>query len=947
MKKRWILILLFVLIFSTNKINVNAGICNGLKNQQYCQSPTGGFYFDHIPSISWRSNNNAYFMVPGYNANIYGSYPAFCIDPGLSFAPSGKYYNNVRELDISVQYDDGVYRIYQKLINDTQYSGSSVQLYRAYFQYALRAWTIKNGYAYINKTQAVYKYDASNFAKCIANFIDPGININSLNLETNGSCTLKYGFGDEYQKNMVSAYYNRVGEGYLWQNPLENSNAITQQVITPTEDNPNYTYKFTMNLVGESRFFTYGQAVPELNLSEAGIEGYISINGEDCTSESSCANATVYRNISYINSSHANDTIEFYVSFTPEQFEKYFPSGDGTITLNYTYHHPMNQENVFVTRYDTENALYQRMIVVKEYRHSDKSTIKIGNPVVVKENCKQDASGFTDSNGNKVDLANFITSCGCNSVNRSILSDTNYYDRVCSSSVENETYSGGVSNCSNSEDYDSENNFGGFKLGYTKVSKVNNYCNETCTENIDVQDLKGKYATLAGTYFKFNKYPTIIANKTCTVNIDYNSWLNEYTNRLRTMVDAYNAWQADIVTTRTGDCNCHQVCSGSGNNRHCRTVCDTQYYYDYSYNYVSINSDRHSLSTKPVSGTYTPSCGQTMSFNASSKKNEFLRTISYIPTLKNDLKQCNNKLSNITDNNFYNFQENLNYYYEQTLTKNNKTINNVERTSYNGINDSEFSKSGLITNVSTYDLNNSNSLNYDMINTSGNIETEKIITQTNINRIVEYKVNYIKPRQTKYASILSGTITSSKSNGNYLTLGNVYDTDVTAKAKTGNSSYYIFSKLGDSSNNKIFEHFKNDINGIKRTCDYKISNNMIIEDKFNLVYRVVDPNNIDPNNRKRDNKGLKNWTQEQIDAANNEDTFNPDNLEYSFTLDSKTIKEIREYNKNKKYSDITFDCTNGLQCKSKFIESASSGSSDFSTKFATNVNGSTKWKNLE
>ena len=43
----------------------------------------------------------------------------------------------------------------------------------------------------------------------------------------------------------------------------------------------------------------------------------------------------------------------------------------------------------------------------------------------------------------------------------------------------------------------------------------------------------------------------------------------------------------------------------------------------------------------------------------------------------------------------------------------------------------------------------------------------------------------------------------------------------------------------------------------------------------------------------------------------------------------------------------SFTCTNGLQCKSKFIESASSGSSDFSTKFATNVNGSTKWKNLE
>ena len=53
-----------------------------------------------------------------------------------------------------------------------------------------------------------------------------------------------------------------------------------------------------------------------------------------------------------------------------------------------------------------------------------------------------------------------------------------------------------------------------------------------------------------------------------------------------------------------------------------------------------------------------------------------------------------------------------------------------------------------------------------------------------------------------------------------------------------NPMKFVINKIKDSLNAESskysddidVEHFKNDINGIKRTCDYKISNNVIIED---------------------------------------------------------------------------------------------------------------------
>ena len=103
-----------------------------------------------------------------------------------------------------------------------------------------------------------------------------------------------------------------------------------------------------------------------------------------------------------------------------------------------------------------------------------------------------------------------------------------------------------------------------------------------------------------------------------------------------------------------------------------------------------------------------------------------------------------------------------------------------------------------------------------------------------------------------------------------------------------------------------------------------------------VLYKIVDSSNIDPNGRiGSPNSGMKNWKVTAPTSGENavkkkiemSDTFNPNNLEYSFDLDSGTIKKIREYNDlNTDYLDYNgyvCDSTDvGDYCKSSFINNA-------------------------
>ena len=109
-------------------------------------------------------------------------------------------------------------------------------------------------------------------------------------------------------------------------------------------------------------------------------------------------------------------------------------------------------------------------------------------------------------------------------------------------------------------------------------------------------------------------------------------------------------------------------------------------------------------------------------------------------------------------------------------------------------------------------------------------------------------------------------------------------------------------------------------------------------------------------------KGFKNWNNEKGKTVKNaieeSDTFNPNNLEYSFILDSATIQSIRKYNENKSYSNVDsekidgvnslLECENGTKCLSSFITAASDGNTVlFDKKFALNTNGRATWKVYE
>lgn len=121
----------------------------------------------------------------------------------------------------------------------------------------------------------------------------------------------------------------------------------------------------------------------------------------------------------------------------------------------------------------------------------------------------------------------------------------------------------------------------------------------------------------------------------------------------------------------------------------------------------------------------------------------------------------------------------------------------------------------------------------------------------------------------------------------------------------------------------------------------------------NYVYRTINPSNMDPNNRKDSGDLGNNWSDAKGEAAENrirqiglkdgmfDDSADSETLEYVFNLDTKTMQEIKKYNKNSNYYDWSngysgslFSCNeDGKECISSFV-----------TRYATNTSGRQKYK---
>lgn len=113
---------------------------------------------------------------------------------------------------------------------------------------------------------------------------------------------------------------------------------------------------------------------------------------------------------------------------------------------------------------------------------------------------------------------------------------------------------------------------------------------------------------------------------------------------------------------------------------------------------------------------------------------------------------------------------------------------------------------------------------------------------------------------------------------------------------------------------------------------------------INIVYRPISLTDPFPGESGRGRTAGQNWTKDDINRyiKNNRGTstnkvYNKTPL-YSFTLDAKAIKAIRNYNKTVKegYSDFNLTCSskkNGKQCKSKFLKNI--------TNYGVKVNANT------
>lgn len=998
LRKLKVLFVLFV-CFGISKLEVNAGVCDGHdvdSNYGTCKA------FGVTIGASYGKINSGYFMSPGYHAITYtGNAVAFCLDPGLPRTDSSTSLELIREIDNSEingpksvgYYDDGIYRMYFHFynallwqLNNGGLNDSVVNLQRAYFEYALRIWTLKNDFDYLSGISSKYKIDAANFTGC-AHYIDGSI-------KNNGGSYKKYGsvyscFGIEENKiyeEGVANYYNSVGSSNTWENPLS---ITTDSKIVNVGTQKYYRYEFNIKFTNDKYTFfdgTYSKGIQygDINLGRA--EFYLddlTVNGVSCSSGNTCYN---YSGGGIVGEGEER---QFIVELTEEQYNKLAEKSDDgsvSVTMYYGYQHPLNIENLFTARYDLSNT-YQRMLVIQNYVHKD--TISIGKePEITK--CEHTSSGYTNSSGNRVNnLSQYIASCGCSSVDKTLLSDGDltYYNNKCSNTIIEESYSGSIGDCTSNnatpdnvlDSNSSDSNYDSYSLGYTKKIQINNYCTETCTESININDLKGRYTTKAGMYFEFKKYPNLVANKKCTVDINYSQWKKDYEENLKSLVNAYNDWQKAFALEDSKDtsnsCCTSYTCGFYGNS------CCSATLYRYTattYEGVEISDNRVTLNNSTISNGLKSeertSCGSPINWQVDTKLKEFQNQsakANAISSLKSDLKVCNSKLFGTTNENFYDFSHKLNYYYYQTYSTSdgNKVVKNNERASLGGVNDSAFKVSQTTPTGDSNENQSGSDVTYSTLTESG-ISNETIYTYNeDIYRNVEYKVSYEHPEKEKYAEIFTGNVKYNSVDGKTIKLGYGYDTSVSAIAKSDNKTYYNFSKLG-ASDNKIFNHFK-DGNDIKRYCTYEITNDVIegcedgsCDSKLDVVFRIVDSNNIDPNSRLGTDSGFKNWDNIKGETVKStmesSDTYNPENLEYSFTLDSATIKKIREYNSNcdgnecdpitysstdRSYSELSCN-SDGNECTSKFIDELYKSNGYFGKNIATNIDGRNKWKYL-
>lgn len=515
--------------------------------------------------------------------------------------------------------------------------------------------------------------------------------------------------------------------------------------------------------------------------------------------------------------------------------------------------------------------------------------------------------------------------------------------------------------------YRSENNdfTSGTVTHRSKSFKINQFCSLRCTEEFKFYYPTTFETVKSGTYFNLLSYPEIRSSFTCVEEFSKDDLDNAYENQKKNEIKAYVNWKNSKLiddSTPSGGCD------DEGNN--CR--------YSVGINSLQYNDGIITYASRNETGTTPDSAKSNLRYSilgnstTSTGKFDELYTKEKGKTnnLVNAVNICSNVLREDTSK-FYdiNKAEMFFYYESYDVSNNNEEIDGIKYEKDKLNNNNVYTKDVLVTD-------DDNAYNVDFKETDkyyfqyGDVSRDKngvdglgevkVPSATLFKRVVSRNIIYSHSANHSeyYADILTGKISTS-SNDNSMYLGYVYPVRLNL---SGNKNVYFKINANTNLGWGASMILKDSSNLYK--CDYDIANDIVIKDsksednedkyKKNFYIRSVSTSDVDPNNRLGTGKFGTNWDNDKgrslIDIietrSKNNNTYNPSNLEYSFTLNANTIDAIKAYNKDKEYTNDTFKCDDNGLCTSTFINNLSGDNPNVEGTVVKNVNAKVdrKWK---
>lgn len=496
-------------------------------------------------------------------------------------------------------------------------------------------------------------------------------------------------------------------------------------------------------------------------------------------------------------------------------------------------------------------------------------------------------------------------------------------------------------------------------VNYKNGSTINKYCPMKCTETFAYTYPAIFETVKSGTYFQLIYTPQVKSTYTCTETFKFNDWETDYNKAIENEKKAYvdyqnilniNNIESSVDIGEGSECdknpNDSYSCGFNG-----RSTCYYRYHL-YRVTFTPLKYSENSIvNDNSVSATYCANESIDVAKNTlfdtirqQLDNTQTLKTIKDTPSMTYDgAKGKRQKLetmngtcyetlseSKVATNSFYTVKPRVKMLYESdtTIKKDAELITGDPYYKKDSIDRSDEKKPFTI---SYGDVNETKE-----VYTFG---TDHVVTRTK-------KVNYeFHTNYDYYANFYTGSINSSN---NGIKLGNVFPVKIASSGKrsvefvmdTSNEavlSSKVKNKLSESGNNTY-------------SCTYNITNDAVTLDKetkdetenkkkykTTFFVRPIATSDVDPNNRL--DKGLlgANWSSTKgqalmkiiEDKSKNQNTYNPNNLEYSFTLNANTLDQIREYNKLNKYDNVDWstNCNGlGMECESKFLNGLFNGS---------------------